>query len=606
MAATNQLERIAKLVERLGPIAQKQRGMRIEADEWNALVDVLFGVLQVDRAQEDSTQVALEQRFATKVHEHQGAIGITWLDADLQTRLGSQQGAVPTRTALAEMDKKIEGIGTEVARLTTLAETLQKLLDASRVDELDRGRTLKQFETRFAGIENLRTLVTTLNADVDGVRGNINTVLELRKSLTDAQGNPIDIAKLRTDLREVQGLRENLKGVSGELLRLKDIEVKLKEVADAAGVGSEGGLDRRLADLSTEMETRVNARIDESNNTLRLSLEDQNAARETRLRNELNASLDARADAIDQSATAKIAASETRVGLSVDAKVSVSADQVRLDADASAKALLDARLAGVPDQVRETTAEMIAGLRADLVGELSASLAKDVQTRFTALEASLNTRVGAMEGRVADFGNQLPTLVAGSVDAARETLLAEMNQQLDGRMEATRAALQEDLAVQVKSVVSDTVGDLDGRIAASLNERLVGLDETVAKSVEVATRNLPEQIGAEVNRKISELDITGSISAANAALAQQMRLEQAEALAQQQTKTSEAINGSVTLLRGEVNALRTEVNSTLNTRLKQNNTLLQERFTADIKGLEGRLKPDVFRTVIRNPTRPIR
>ena len=91
MTVTNQLERIAGLVERLGPIAKKQRGMRIEAEQWNALVDVLLGVLQVDRAQEESTQVSLEQRFATKVHEHLGRIGITWLDTDLQTRLGGNK-----------------------------------------------------------------------------------------------------------------------------------------------------------------------------------------------------------------------------------------------------------------------------------------------------------------------------------------------------------------------------------------------------------------------------------------------------------------------------------------------------------------------------------
>jgi hypothetical protein len=607
MAATNQLERIAKLVERLGPITKKQRGMRIEADEWNALVDVLLGVLQVDRAQEESTQVALEQRFATKVHEHLGTIGITWLDSDLQTRMSGQQGAVPTRTALAEMEKRIQGIGAEVARLTTVAESLQKLLDASRVDEVDRSRTLRQFETRFAGVENLRTLVTTLNADVDGVRGNIETVLELRKTLTDPQGNPIDIAALRTELSEVQGLRENLKGVSGELLRLKDIELKLNEVADAAGVGGEGGLDQRLADLSGAVEGRLNARLDERNTALQQSLEEQHAASETRLRNELNTSLDARAKVLDESVTVKLGESESRIGLTVDAKIAASATSVRTQADASAKALIDARLAGLPAQVRATTAEMIVGLRADLVGELRATLTTDMQTRFTALESSLNTRLGAMEGRLVGFEGQIPTLVAGSVDAARESLETALNQELQGRMEATRAALEESLSGQVQSVVADVVGDLDGRIVASLNQRLSGLDETIAKSVTAATRNLPDEIGAEVKRQIASLDLAGQIGAANASLAQQLRAEQAAALAQQQAKLSEAINGSVTLLRGEISALRTEVNTTIDTRIKQSSLSLQESFSTQLKGLEGRLKPDAFRsTVVVGTLTPIR
>lgn len=605
MTVTNQLERIAGLVERLGPIAKKQRGMRIEAEQWNALVDVLLGVLQVDRAQEESTQVSLEQRFATKVHEHLGRIGITWLDPDLQTRLGGQQSSVTTRTALAEMDKKNQALGTEVARLTTLVELLQKQLDTSQVGEVDRSRVLRQFETRFAGIENLRTLVTTLNTDVDGVRGNINTLLELRQSLTDGEGNPIDVAKLRTELSEVQGLRENLKGVDGELLRLKDIELKLKEVADAAGIGGEGGLNKRLADLSTGMEVRLDARIDERNNDLRLSLEAQHADGETRLGNELKTAMDARAEAIDQSVSVGIAESETRIGLSMDAKIAASADTVRTDADASAKALIDARLAGVPDQVRATTAAMIPGLKADLAGELSASLTREIQTRTTALESSLNTRMGTMESRLAGFEDRIPNLVADSVDAARETLRDDMNQQLDGRLEETRTALLETLTGQIQRVVADSVGNLDGRIAASLDERLVGLDETIAQSVTAATRNLPEQIGTAVKRHVAELDLPASISAANASLARQLRLEQAEALARQQATISESINGSVTLLRGEIDALRSEVKTTIDTRLRQNNTLLQETWTADIKGLERRLKPDVFRTVIRRPDQPI-
>ena len=55
MATTNQLERIGALVDRLGPLAAKTRGMRIEAGEWNTLVDIVLGVLQVERAQAEST-----------------------------------------------------------------------------------------------------------------------------------------------------------------------------------------------------------------------------------------------------------------------------------------------------------------------------------------------------------------------------------------------------------------------------------------------------------------------------------------------------------------------------------------------------------------------
>ena len=109
MATTLQLERIATLVDKLNPVANKQRGMRIEAGEWNVLIDVLRGILQVDRTQEDSTQSSLAQSFAAIDHVHLGQIDITWLDADLQAQLGGQQsqGSVLTRTALGEATQKI-------------------------------------------------------------------------------------------------------------------------------------------------------------------------------------------------------------------------------------------------------------------------------------------------------------------------------------------------------------------------------------------------------------------------------------------------------------------------------------------------------------------
>ena len=53
MPATNQLSKIVDLVDRVSKLDGKQRGMRIEADDWNALVGVLQGMLEVDRAQED-------------------------------------------------------------------------------------------------------------------------------------------------------------------------------------------------------------------------------------------------------------------------------------------------------------------------------------------------------------------------------------------------------------------------------------------------------------------------------------------------------------------------------------------------------------------------
>lgn len=572
MATTLQLERIATLVDKLNPVANKQRGMRIEAGEWNVLIDVLRGILQVDRTQEDSTQSSLAQSFAAIDHVHLGQIDITWLDADLQAQLGGQQsqGSVLTRTALGEATQKINSLGTEVARLSTLAETHQLLLDRASVDAADRSKVLSQFDARFAGVENLRTLVGAVSNDVNGLRGNLDTVLQLRTSLSDANGNPIDVAQLKTQIGDLQTLRDNLKGVDGNLLRMRDIEVRLNEIGDAAGVGGAGGLDQRIATATGQLKEQLNALQDERDGALQQALTDGITSSEGRLRNELNATVDARAQTLEQNLNTRIGDSETRTNASMDARIAKSAESVGKTANDNAVTLIDKRLAGVPEQVRATTAEMITALRTDLSTQISANVNAALDTRFKGLQTQVDTRLVSIEGRVADFEKRIPSLVASGIDTLRADLANQISEQVKINTEALRGDLQNVISEQIKGNLAEVQTQLDTHISDSVNARLAGLDEIVAKSVATATRDLPQKIGAEVKTQIDALKLGDQIKSANAELTAQLRKEQALALSDQQATTSAAINSSVTLLRGEIGATRTELTNTINAR---NNTV---------------------------------
>ena len=572
MATTLQLERIATLVDKLNPVANKQRGMRIEAGEWNVLIDVLRGILQVDRTQEDSTQSSLAQSFAAIDHVHLGQIDITWLDADLQAQLGGQQsqGSVLTRTALGEATQKITSLGTEVARLSTLAETHQLLLDRASVDAADRSKVLSQFDARFAGVENLRTLVGAVSNDVNGLRGNLDTVLQLRTSLSDANGNPIDVAQLKTQIGDLQTLRDNLKGVDGNLLRMRDIEVRLNEIGDAAGVGGAGGLDQRIATATGQLKEQLNALQDERDGALQQALTDGITSSEGRLRNELNATVDARAQTLEQNLNTRIGDSETRTNASMDARIAKSAESVGKTANDNAVTLIDKRLAGVPEQVRATTAEMITALRTDLSTQISANVNAALDTRFKGLQTQVDTRLVSIEGRVADFEKRIPSLVASGIDTLRADLANQISEQVKINTEALRGDLQNVISEQIKGNLAEVQTQLDTHISDSVNARLAGLDEIVAKSVATATRDLPQKIGAEVKTQIDALKLGDQIKSAHAELTAQLRKEQALALSDQQATTSAAINSSVTLLRGEIGATRTELTNTINAR---NNTV---------------------------------
>ena len=90
--------------------------------------------------------------------------------------------------------------------------------------------------------------------------------------------------------------------------------------------------------------------------------------------------------------------------------------------------------------------------------------------------------------------------------------------------------MQNVISEQIKGNLAEVQTQLDAHISDSVNARLAGLDEIVAKSVATATRDLPQKIGAEVKTQIDALKLGDQIKSANADLAAQLRKEQALAL----------------------------------------------------------------------------
>ena len=64
MATTNPLDRIGALADRLGPLANKTRGMRIEAGEWNTIEITARG--RIERIRECPYQMGDRARGESK------------------------------------------------------------------------------------------------------------------------------------------------------------------------------------------------------------------------------------------------------------------------------------------------------------------------------------------------------------------------------------------------------------------------------------------------------------------------------------------------------------------------------------------------------------
>jgi hypothetical protein len=393
---TTQLPRIAGLVDRLGPLAGKQRGMQLDAQDWNTLVDVVLGALQIDRAQEETAQTSLEERFALRTHEHLGQVAADWLDPALQGRLGDGGASVSTRTALADMAQKVESLGAEVARLSALVETQRAAIDRGATDAVDRAKTLRDFEGRFAGIENLRTGVTALTAQVQGVTTNVGTLLDLRKSLADAAGKPIDVVAMRQQLTDLSALRDNLKGVDGTLLHLRDVELKQKELADVVGVGGPGGLEGRLSTLSSQIETRISAKVDDKATVLAASLKDAGAATETRLKAQLD-------DAVNTRVAAQVGTAVTGLRGEIATTVTGLRGEITTAVQTGTEQAVQrshAEIAGLGVSQQINTA--VTGLRAEIATAVKTGTEQAVQRSHVEI-AGLETRISPTTGHTSVF-----------------------------------------------------------------------------------------------------------------------------------------------------------------------------------------------------------
>ena len=346
MGTVEQLERISRLAARLELLAGKQRGMPIEADDWNALVGTVKGVLQVDREQEEAARGTLADAYASRLHEHLGTVSVAWLAPDLQARVGDGSG-VSLLASLTEIRRRLDAALQEVARLTATVEDLQRRLDRGSVGDVDRTNRLRTFEDRLAGIEDIRVTVGGMTGIVDALKPRIDDVLALQGQLTDPEGNPVDLPAIQSEIRELQTLRESLTGVAGEPLRLQDFETEIADLRNQLRQTTGGGIDERFAGLAGDLLGRFDARLEEQDTRLGTRLTRELGEIRDATGGQVREALDSAQVTLDQTLQARLGEVETRIGATLDAREERLVAGLRSEIATTARAEIEATVPGI-------------------------------------------------------------------------------------------------------------------------------------------------------------------------------------------------------------------------------------------------------------------
>lgn len=558
MAGTDQLLRIAELTARLEPLGDKRRGMPIEADDWNALVDALLGVLGVDRAQETATRAALQTGFAPLGHEHLGAVAVPWLDPNLQDRVAQGEGPIGLRLAVADAVRRVDALTAEVARLAAIVEAGRREADRAAVADLERGRKLTELEGRFAGLEDLRTSVGRLATQVDGLGGTIATVLEFRGQLTDPSGEPIDVASLRDTVASLEALEERLTGVDGEPIRARDLEIRIQELADAVGAGAGGGLDDRIAGVVGAAEERLASRLDERTAAIEEAEDARVQALEVRIDERMESSSEQLRSEMDAAIGDRVATLRGELTEVVDARVAAARDGLATELAANATDLIESRLAGVPALIQAD----IASARIESEAALTESLTAAIDARIGEARAALEQRMSTVEATVAGLDDMVGAVVDTRVAEALPGLESRLDERMTGALDLFRDELGGIIDDRLLTGVADAMADVDGRISSEMGRQIEQLEARTSAAIDARFAELQPLIADEVGAQLQAADIDGRISSSADRLRQEFDAQLGGALAEIQAETQDRLAGAIRTFDariGDLEALRLEI-----------------------------------------------
>jgi uncharacterized protein YdcH (DUF465 family) len=332
---------------------------------------------------------------------------------------------------------------------------------------------------------------------------------------------------------------------------MRDIEVRLTDVANAAGVGT-NSLAKQLADLQGTIETKVS---DDTTKLIAKALDGvktDSQALEARVNAKIQDSATQVTAAAKAETTSQVAASETRQNAALDAKLQDATAAVRKGALADASALLDQKFAGVPDIARDAANTAATQMGKTITADLQARFTADTTTRLAALEDRFNQRVSPLETGLQSLKDGIAGIVQTAVQSSTAALQAAMNDQIAGAMASVQQKLQTLIGTQVSAAVETSLSTLDQRIGNAVQAQMPAISKIISQSVSDATKGLNDEIATEIKRQIGDLKLGVTIQNAIDASAQQLSATFASQLAAQDARFTTLVSTTAGTLRGEI------------------------------------------------------
>lgn len=534
----------ATLSERLLPLRGKRRGDPIQADDWNTVVQACLSILEMVQNEAETARARLEANFARREHDHIGEVSLSWLDPEMQQRIGSAVDAAG-RGVVATLEKRVEALDAQVKALEASNAALESRLDRLGASDVDRTLTIRNLGERVKAFGDFDGRLATLSTSVATLSPKIDDVFKLREALTDEQGNTIKLLDLRTDVKKLKHLGSQLTGIDGNPVRITDLQQQIRDLRDAAGIGQ--GLEPRLAVLSSDIETRLNSRFEGNVRDLRTTLvTDQ----ETRITNSVSVKVSEVAAAQNTTINTRLGAIEQSVTQAVSTSV---LGTVRANLETRGRAI-DEKLATVGALVNTAVLSARPDIEKSVRDTVTPSVLQEVRTAVAAADTRLNDKVRTIETTVTTLRNRLPADIDTSVRELTDTAKTEILVTVDTRVTDARASILATIPNTAKDAANGIIGNLDARISTAVTAMVGDLDARVSTAVGAATINLPVLVTQAAKAEVDKLDVPALVSRSTAQAEQRITTTVAQRFEVEQANRTDAINRTVISLRGEMAA----------------------------------------------------
>ena len=532
----------ATLSERLRPLRGKRRGDPIQAEDWNTIVQACLSILEMVQNEEEAARARLEASFARRDHEHVGEVSLSWLDPEMQQRLGGAVDAAG-RNLVSTLEKKVEALAKEVKTLQDANTALESRLDRLAASDVDRTLTIRNLGKRFETFGDFDVRLERLTSSVSTLSPKIDDVFKLREALTDEQGNTIKLLDLRSDVKKLERLGGQLTGIDGTPIRIVDIQQQIRDLRDASGIGQ--GLEPRLATLSSDLETRLNSKFEGDVRVLRDTLvTDQ----ETRITNSVSVKVNEAVAVQNTTINTRLNGIEQSVAQSVSTSV---LGTVKADLETRGKAI-DDKLATVGTLVNTALFTARPDIEKSVRDTVTPSVLQEVRSSVSAAETRLNDKVTRIDTTVTTLNEGLQSKIDTSVKTLTGTVRTELLGTVDTKVKDARDSILSTLPNAARDAATLVIGNLDTRITTAVTSTVGDLDARVKTAVTAATVDLPVLAERAAKAEVTRLDVPALLTRSTAQAEQRINSVMTQRFELEQTNRTEAINRTVVSLRGEM------------------------------------------------------